>query len=192
MLNFELTTQNLYTREKLLELDSIFLSYLKFYDKSLHESLIAARQDNTNHNNTSYIIELSYVVEDFISQLFHIEDEVILQQNIHKEFIEIYKCKRSFVQRYALKKYPNINDLNIEEITDKICKIFSLPIQEKEFSQKVLLWFEDQDQHATNLDITAQYAAYMVHSQAKNTILFSIPSKIDFLQLNTCHQKKYS
>ncbi|WP_078400024.1 FAD-dependent oxidoreductase [Ehrlichia ruminantium] len=183
MINFELTTQNLYTREKLLELDNIFLSYLQSHDKSLYQTLISARQGNINHNNTSCIIELSYVVEDFISQLFNIEDEVILQQNIHKEFIEIYKCKRLFVQRYALKKYPNINNLNIEEITNKISQIFSLPIQEKEFSQKVLLWFENQEQYETDLDIAAQYAAYMVHSQTNNNILFSTPNKIDFHNL---------
>ncbi|WP_232500895.1 hypothetical protein [Ehrlichia ruminantium] len=49
MINFELTTQNLYTREKLLELDNIFLSYLQSHDKSLYQTLISARQGNINH-----------------------------------------------------------------------------------------------------------------------------------------------
>ena len=183
MLNFNLTTQDLYNRKGLIKLDNIFLSYLKSSNQNLYDSLTKARDNNKPENNTSYIIEISYIVEEFISKLFAIEDEITQQQNIHKEFSEIYKCKRLFIQRYALKKYPNINNLDISDITQKIQKIFQLPIQEKTFAKQVLLWFEDQEKYSENLDIAAQYAAYMVHSQSTNSILFNNPKKIDFQNL---------
>ncbi|AHX09632.1 FAD-dependent oxidoreductase [Ehrlichia chaffeensis] len=182
MLDFELTVQNLYTREGLVKLDNLFLSYLQSNNQDLYEILIKERQNNTKADNTPYIIELSYILEHFITQLFKIEDEIIIQRNKHKEFSEIYKCKRLFIQRYALKKYPDINSLNISETIQQISQLFQLPIQEKKFAQQVLLWFEDQEKYSENLDITAKYAAYMVHSKS-NSILFNIPNKIDFSNL---------
>ncbi|AHC39119.1 FAD-dependent oxidoreductase [Ehrlichia muris] len=182
MLEFELTVQNLYTREGLVKLDNLFLSYLQSNNQDLHNILIKERKKDIKSDNTSCIIDLSYVVENFITKLFGIENEVVTQQNAHKEFSEIYKCKRLFIQRYALKKYPNINNLDISEIIQKISQIFKLPIQEKEFVQQVLLWLEDQEKYSENLDITAKYAAYMVHSKS-DSILFNVPNKIDFNNL---------
>ncbi|RZB12280.1 glutamate synthase subunit beta [Ehrlichia minasensis] len=183
MLNFELTAQNLYTREGLVKLDNLFLSYLQSHNQNLYETLIRERNNESKSNNTSCtIIELSYIVEDFISKLFSIENEIITQQNIHKEFSEIYRCKRLFIQRYALKKYPDINSLNISEITEQIRELFQFPIEDKEFAEQTLLWLEDKENHSEKLDITAKYAAYMIHSGSHN-ILFSVPNKIDFYNL---------
>ena len=183
MLNFELTVQNLYTREGLVKLDNLFLCYLQSHNQNLYEILTRERNNESKSNNTScIIIELSYIVEDFISKLFSIENEIITQQNTHKEFSEIYKCKRLFIQRYALKKYPDINSLNISEITEQIRELFLLPIEDKEFAQQTLLWLEDKENHSEKLDITARYAAYMIHS-GSHSILFSVPNKTDVYNL---------
>ncbi|MGN7619110.1 MAG: hypothetical protein ACTJLM_04505 [Ehrlichia sp.] len=132
MLNFKLAKQNLYSREGLIKLDNIFLSYLQSSNKDLFDFLIKARRGSTE-SHTSYIIEISYIVEEFISKLFMIENEIKLQQNIHKEFLEIYKCKRLFIQRYALKKYPNIDNLNILDITQKNSKNIPITYSRKKF-----------------------------------------------------------
>ncbi|UTO55269.1 FAD-dependent oxidoreductase [Neoehrlichia mikurensis] len=173
--------EELYSNTKLIELDYLFLNYVRSHNAALHTTLIDAR--NNKHADSNTIIELSYLLEDFIAELFNIKDEINIHKRKHEEFLIIYKCKRTFVQRYALKKYQTINNLDIKYIIRNMKNIFNFPIQDYDFAQKTILWLEEQELYSYNLDIAAQYAAYMVHSNSSNSILFQIPKKTDFINL---------
>ncbi|KJV68707.1 FAD-dependent oxidoreductase [Candidatus Neoehrlichia procyonis] len=178
---FNVQPEELYSNTKLIELDCLFLHYVQSHNTTLYNTLLDARNNKFADSDT--IIELSYILEKFIAKLFHIQNELNINKKQHEEFSIIYKCKRIFVQRYALKKYKTIDNLNIKHIIQNMKNIFHFPIQDYDFAQKTILWLEEQELYSHHLDIVAQYAAYMVYSNSSNSILFQVPKKINFANL---------
>ncbi|QTP62094.1 FAD-dependent oxidoreductase [Wolbachia endosymbiont of Wiebesia pumilae] len=202
-LNFKISFSNLYTRNGLTKLDETFLNYIKSCDESLFCSLIEAREKAASSSMSSQchppssqcltlgsrkqeersatwmtdsqlIIDLSYLLDGFIAKLFNIEKEIEELKKKHNDFAVIYKCKRLFVQRYALKKYTNVANINI---TNKLSPFLTLPTTEKNFAEQVMHWFEDKENHKEEIELAVQYAAWRVKN--KQSILFSIHKKID-------------
>ncbi|MCX3065088.1 FAD-dependent oxidoreductase [Wolbachia endosymbiont of Drosophila pseudotakahashii] len=202
-LNFKISFSNLYTRNGLTKLDETFLNYIKSCDESLFCSLIEAREKAASSSMSSQchppssqcltlgsrkqegrsatwmtdsqlIIDLSYLLDEFIAKLFNIEKEIEELKKKHNDFAVIYKCKRLFVQRYALKKYTNVANI---DITNKLSHFLTLPTTEKNFAEQVMHWFEDKENHKEEIELAAQYAVWRVKN--KQSILFSIHKKID-------------
>ncbi len=124
--------------------------------------------------DSQLIIDLSYLLDEFIAKLFNIEKEIEELKKKHNNFALIYKCKRLFVQRYALKKYTNVANI---DITNKLSHFLTLPTTEKNFAEQVMHWFEDKENHKEEIELAAQYAVWRVKN--KQSILFSIHKKID-------------
>ncbi len=195
-LNFKISFSNLYTRSELIKLDEAFLDYIKSSDESLFCSLIEAREKAASSSMSSQcltlgsrkqegwipswmtdsqlIIDLSYLLDEFIAKLFNVEKEIEELKKKHNNFAVIYKCKRLFVQRYALKKYTNVANI---DITNKLSHFLTLPTTEKNFAEQVMHWFEDKENHKEEIELAAQYAVWRVKN--KQSILFSIHKKID-------------
>ncbi len=124
--------------------------------------------------DSQLIIDLSYLLDEFIAKLFNVEKEIEELKKKHNDFAVIYKCKRLFVQRYALKKYTNVANI---DITNKLSHFLTLPTTEKNFAEQVMHWFEDRENHKEEIELAAQYAVWRVKN--KQSILFSIHKKID-------------
>ncbi len=124
--------------------------------------------------DSQLIIDLSYLLDEFIAKLFNVEKEIEELKKKHNDFAVIYKCKRLFVQRYALKKYTNVANI---DITNKLSHFLTLPTTEKNFAEQVMHWFEDKENHKEEIELAAQYAVWRVKN--KQRILFSIHKKID-------------
>ncbi|MGL9725870.1 MAG: FAD-dependent oxidoreductase [Wolbachia sp.] len=184
---------NLYTRSGLVKLDETFLDYVKLCDENLLRSLIEAREkaassqvSSTVMTDSQLIIDLSYLLDEFIARLFNIEKEVKELKKKHNSFAIIYKCKRLFVQRYALKKYTDI--ANIDYVTNKLNYFLPLLTTEKKFAEQVMHWLEDKENHKKEIELAAQYAVWRVKN--KQSILFSIHKKIDHENLISFSQKE--
>ncbi|MGN7661052.1 MAG: FAD-dependent oxidoreductase [Anaplasma sp.] len=176
-----LSQKGLYSRASLKKLDRSFLKVVEQRSPELLAELIEARR--RGYGDSEIIINLSYILEGFVAQLFHIEEEVTaLNEELHEKSLVIYKCKRSFVHRHALKKYCNPERLDIAKITNGLSSLFNLPIAEYDFAKKVTLWLENPQKYESELDIAAQYASYVAHSGRKS-LLFQVPSKIDYNKL---------
>ncbi|MEH0831824.1 FAD-dependent oxidoreductase, partial [Anaplasma bovis] len=174
MLNVSL--DDLYSMDGLKKLDLLFLEDVKKHSDSLLESTIQAR--NAKIGSTEIMLELAFVLEKFIVKLFGVEKEVEQLSVVHEQFSSIYKCKRNFVHRYALRKYSNPADLNIEEITSGLANFMSMPIDESTFAHQVNEWMQNPEQYESEIDAAAKYAAYMTHADNKS-ILFQVPEKYD-------------
>ncbi|AOV87747.1 glutamate synthase subunit beta [Wolbachia endosymbiont of Drosophila incompta] len=124
--------------------------------------------------DSQLIIDLSYLLDEFIAKLFNVEKEIEELKKKHNDFAVIYKCKRLFVQRYVLKKYTNVANI---DITNKLSHFLTLPTTEKNFAEQVMHWFEDKENHKEEIELAAQYAVWRVKN--KQSILFSIHKKID-------------
>ncbi|MDE5059107.1 FAD-dependent oxidoreductase [Wolbachia endosymbiont of Drosophila baimaii] len=131
-------------------------------------------RSSTWMTDSQLIIDLSYLLDEFIAKLFNIEKEIEELKKKHNDFAVVYKCKRLFVQRYALKKYTNVANI---DITNKLSHFFTLPTTEKNFAEQVMHWFENKEDHKEEIELAAQYAVWRVKN--KQSILFSIHKKFD-------------
>ncbi|WP_353278844.1 FAD-dependent oxidoreductase [Wolbachia endosymbiont (group B) of Longitarsus flavicornis] len=208
-LNFKISFSNLYTRSGLIKLDEAFLDYIKSCDESLFCSLIEAREKAASSlmssqcltlgsieqpmlasqmTDSQLIIDLSYLLDEFIAKLFNIGKEAEELKKKHNDFAAIYKCKRLFVQRYALKKYTDIADIDIDYVTSKLNRFLALPTTEKNFAEQMMRWLENKEDHKEEIELAAQYAAWRVKN--KQSILFSIHRKIDHENLVSFFKKE--
>ncbi|WP_339046201.1 FAD-dependent oxidoreductase [Candidatus Mesenet endosymbiont of Agriotes lineatus] len=180
MFNFSISFFDLYHIDGLKKLDNVFLDHIKNYNKDLYHSLCKARE-NKNYDS-QLVIELSPAVEEFISKLFFIEEEAGALRKKHEDFVMLYKCKRLFIQRYALKKYVKTDDIDINLITKKLSVFLKFPLQEQDFAQEAMLWFEHKEKYQEEVELAAQYAAWMAVNNQEG-VLFSSPKKIDYDKL---------
>ncbi len=93
--------EGLYSHAGLERLDRLFLNAVKKHSFTLFEQLIGARSKGVG--SSEIIIELAYVLEQFIAQLFGIEAEMGRDWELHTKSLALHKCKRTFVHRYAKK-----------------------------------------------------------------------------------------
>ncbi|MDG7052429.1 MAG: FAD-dependent oxidoreductase [Wolbachia endosymbiont of Alcedoecus sp.] len=153
-------------------------------------TLVSRKQQMSANQITDsqLIIDLSYLLNEFIAKLFNIEKETEELKKKHNDFAVIYKCKRLFVQRYALKKYTDIANIDIDCITSRLSHFLTLPTTEKIFAEQVMCWFEDKEHHKEEIELAAQYAAWKVKNE--RGILFSTHKKIDYENLVSFSKKE--
>jgi len=109
-LGFGLTFENLADRPGLVRLDRAFLQHLAAEDASLHARLLAARADPSalaEKPASELIVALGPHVDGFVAALFGIEDAALALAARTHELDPVHACKRLFVQRQAVKKYPD-------------------------------------------------------------------------------------
>ena len=175
------TAEDLYSTDGLKKIDDLFLNAVEKHSPNLLQELVCAR--NEKSGDTNLILELAHVLEEFICKIFCIESEVEVNRVLNEEFLSIYKCKRNFVQRYALKKFSSPETLSVkfEESFRKLKNILNLPgptIDDSTFAKHVNEWMENPEEHSIALDVAAQYAVHLVFSK-QNSILFQKPQKFD-------------
>ncbi|MCC8462614.1 MAG: FAD-dependent oxidoreductase [Rickettsia endosymbiont of Ecitomorpha arachnoides] len=153
----------------LKKLDQIFLDYLFKADKSLHKDLMLFRSTPLSiipQDYSEFLLKISPHLDDFLAELFCISKEVTISRLKHKDFDIIYECKRKFVQRVAVKKYPSekIKDIDFEYVYLKLIDLIGTNFTSKEFAKQIIIWQQDEENFATELDAAARYAACRVYS----------------------------
>ncbi|XVN41098.1 MAG: FAD-dependent oxidoreductase [Rickettsia endosymbiont of Argas persicus] len=153
----------------LKNLDQIFLDYLSEADKSLYDNLLLFRSNPysiLSRDYSNFLLEIAPYLDDFLAELFCISNEVTNLRLQHKDFDIIYECKRKFVQRVAVKKYPSekIKDIDFEDVYLKLTNLIGKNFTSGEFARQVIIWQQAENDFAEELDIAAQYSAYRVSS----------------------------
>ncbi|KJV81673.1 pyridine nucleotide-disulfide oxidoreductase family protein [Rickettsia hoogstraalii str. RCCE3] len=198
----------------LKKLDQIFLDYLFKADKSLHKDLMLFRSTPLSiipQDYSEFLLKISPHLDDFLAELFCISKEVTISRLKHKDFDIIYECKRKFVQRVAVKKYPpeKIEDIDFEDVYLKLTDLIGTNFTSREFAKQIIIWQQDEENFAEELDIAARYAACHCHSRESGNpeklyldprfhgddirdddILFNFPQKLD--KENLIDNKKIS
>ena len=109
-LNFGFNFEDLNSLSGLTRLDQDFLQYVGNHDPvlctKLHSYRAAKITNIEKQEYSRFLIQLATVLDDFISELFYITGENLAAKREHEKFDAIYECRRKFIQRYALKKYP--------------------------------------------------------------------------------------
>ena len=180
-LKFFFKFQDLYSIEKLKELDTHFLEYLS---PDLKQELLNKRANFTNWEleHSKLAISIAPYLDDFIANFFSIN----LDKSKYPPLAKIYQVKRNFVQRYALKAQTQIDESPLNKLAALISNNldqYDLASFEQIYAEYVLNWLTQDNQE--NLKIAKDYAIWACLNKKgiakhKNGTLFKFPHKLDF------------
>ncbi|MBV9685967.1 MAG: FAD-dependent oxidoreductase, partial [Alphaproteobacteria bacterium] len=193
VLKYGLSFADLYDREGLLRLDRAFVAHLAETDFSLHDRLMAARQDPDaieQLDQSNLLVDLAPHLEDFLGELFGIATEVRELQYQHHKLAPLYSVKRLFVQRRAVKGVKETDAIAIDgpalarQLEELIGSPAAVEDWERAYAEHVARWLEDETANAEPLETAQRYAAWATlapEGQRKHRrgILFKVPHRLD-------------
>ncbi len=184
-LGFGLDFSDFNSLKGLKKIDRIFWKYCSEqveHDESIR--LISRCSNIAGKEYSLFLIKIAPLFNNFLADLFNINEEVSALSSKAAQFNIIYQCKRHFVQRFALKKYPpdRLGEIDIRSCSNQLTYLLGSNITEQVFAARTLFWQSDTSQYAYELEIAAQYAAFMVYNDNDLT-LFKVPFKLNPGQL---------
>ncbi len=191
-LGFGLAFEDLYSHDGLARVDGAFADHLRAADVELYNRLMAGRADVAalaDKDASQLLIDLGPHVEDFIGALFGNEREIRALHDRHTEMAPVYRMKRLFVQRRAVKKHkPDVaRDYDGPTLEVRLTKMIG-PFSELALARAIEGWLEDETANADALDLAEQFSAWATYSDmgrlrfAKG-VMFKVPGKIDTMNL---------
>jgi NADPH-dependent glutamate synthase beta subunit-like oxidoreductase/NAD(P)H-flavin reductase len=177
------TFADLNRRDGLIRLDKQFLDSLSGQDPALHQRLLAARatpDSLTAREESDLVVALGPHLDAVVADLFQIQPEIAALAEQTLALDPIHACKRLFVQRQAVKKYPDPAFFDAEALRAAIEARIGAPLTERAFALHVTASANDPDA----LDEALRYAAWATltpegqHHHHGGT-LFRVPRRID-------------
>ncbi len=173
------------TRDGLIRLDQAFLAELGAEDAALAASLLAARaapEAVVAKDESDLVIALGRHLDRFVASLFGIGAEAgALARRTH-DLDPIHACKRLFVQRQAVRQYPDAAGFDGEALRVALEERIGDVLNESAFATAIAGFEATGDEQA--LDLARRYAAWAVLSAAgqarhRDGTLFKVPRKPD-------------
>ena len=175
------------TRDGLISLDRRFLAGLAEADPGLHAALLAARAapDALDAKaEADLVLALGRPLETFLGGLFGIEAEIDAIAAETAALDPIHACKRLFVQRQALKAYPDPSGFDGPALRAALEARMGAALTEAGFAAAVAAWQEDE----AALDLARRYAAWATltaegRAAHRGETLWGAPRKMDYQHL---------
>jgi NADPH-dependent glutamate synthase beta subunit-like oxidoreductase/NAD(P)H-flavin reductase len=188
-LGFGFRFADLAQRDGLLRLDRVFLEQLAAADGALHARLLAARAAPdavAKKDEGELVVALGPALDSFVATLFGIEAETLALARETAALDPIHACKRLFVQRQAVKKYPDPAGFDGDVLRAALEQRIGAALTEQGFALAVAGWETAAD--ADSLDVALRYAAWATLTPAgraahKGGTLFGVPHRIDYNHL---------
>ncbi|MHC5539075.1 FAD-dependent oxidoreductase, partial [Singulisphaera rosea] len=191
-LRFGLAFEDLYKRDGLVAIDSAFLGRLLEAAPDLHAGLLTARENPASLARkpaSELIVALAPHLEDFIAELFGIEEALEALQNEHTALAPLFSVKRKFVQRRVVgRTAEQVQELDANSLTAELETFMNGPLTEMSYASHVAHWLEDEDDHRPQIQLAADYAAWAVLSPEGKAkyhagVVFRLPAKLDMNHL---------
>jgi NADPH-dependent glutamate synthase beta subunit-like oxidoreductase len=198
---FGLNFEDLYDTDGLIKLYKKFNEFLEEKNPEIYQRFISSSASSAKEQNV-VIIDVSRLLEDFIVELFNIEQENSSLKNEHKNLQKIYFVKREFVQRIVAKKYSEApSGMDLKAILSELrITYYNITELEKKLADEIFELLEikqnQSQEEKKKLDLLTIYAALALFSYEgknlhKNGTLFKLPQKIDHQDLlginNSCY-----
>ncbi|MEM7123175.1 MAG: FAD-dependent oxidoreductase [Pseudomonadota bacterium] len=188
-LAFGFSFDDLYDREGLVRLDRCFVDRLKENDAELFNRLMAARSEPTGLDSKTHsdlLTDLGPTVEDFVTELFGVGDELATLRGERDRLNPIYECKRIFVRRRAAKAFKpdELAAADGAELRRVVEALIGEILTELSFARAVMAWLDDEEANAEALDAAARFAAWAALSDEgrhryRKSPLFHLPEKLN-------------
>src|SRR5690349_20492703 len=188
---------DLYSVDGAACIDARFVAHLSRADAPLAERFRrgrAAPGSLTPKEEATLLIDVAPHVEDFVAELFGIEDAVHALEARHHALAPLFTVKRQFVQRKAMNAYKadvasTFDGPALRAALDALLgPQGDVAAFELAFARAVTLWQQDEVAHAAALDTAQRYAAWAAHTAAgraahRGGVLFRAPRKLDLMRL---------
>ncbi len=186
-LGYGLTFADLASRDGLVRLDRIFTQHLADTDAGMHARLMTARAAPETldiKDEGALLVDLGPLVEGFVAGVFGIEAEIAALREATLALDPVHQCKRLFVQRRAVRTYPDPSGFDGAALRAEIEALLGAALSETGFAAFVTASQGD----AAATDLAARYAAWATLSAAGRAMhrggtLFRVPGKIDTARL---------
>ncbi len=188
-LGFGFQFADLSQRDGLIRLDRRFLRELQEQDGELYGRLLAARAAPEGLDAKAegeLVVALGTHLDRFVAALFGIEAETEALNAATLALDPVHSCKRLFVQRQAVKKYPDPSAFDGAALRAELEARFGEKLTERRFALHVENL--SRSEHAEALDLAMRYAAWATLTEAGQAAhaggtLFRVPHKIDPMHL---------
>jgi NADPH-dependent glutamate synthase beta subunit-like oxidoreductase/NAD(P)H-flavin reductase len=188
-LGFGFNFAELGERGGLVRLDHVFLDRLAAEDAALHGRLMAARADPESMSvadESALVVALAPHLDVFVAALFAVEAETLALARQTHDLDPIHACKRLFVQRQAVKKYPDPSAFDGSALRAAIEALLGGPLTERRFADQIAAWENGGDAEA--LDLAMRYASWATLTEAgraahPGNTLFRVPHRLDYNHL---------
>jgi NADPH-dependent glutamate synthase beta subunit-like oxidoreductase/NAD(P)H-flavin reductase len=188
-LGFGFSFADLAARDGLVRLDRGFLEHLAAEDAALHARLLAARavpDEVAAKDASELVVALGPHLDGFIATLFGIEAETLALARETHALDPIHACKRLFVQRQAVKKYPDPSAFDGSALHSALEARMGEALTERAFAAHVTAWETAGDGEA--VDLALRYAAWATltdqgHAAHPGNTLFRVPHRLDYNHL---------
>src|SRR3984957_664525 len=188
-LGFGFGFADLASRDGLVLLDRAFLRQLAAEDATLHARLLAARAAPDTlaaKDESDLVVALGPHLDGFVAALFGIEAETLALARETHTLDPIHACKRLFVQRQAVKKYPDPSGFDGDTLRAELEARVGEGLTEAAFADHVTEWEQAGDGEA--LDLALRYAAWATltdagHAAHPGNTLFRVPHRLDYNHL---------
>ncbi|HTU53371.1 MAG TPA: FAD-dependent oxidoreductase [Acetobacteraceae bacterium] len=172
-------------RDGLIRLDRGFLAALEAEAPEVHAALLAARAEPEAlgpGDESGLLIALGPHLQSFLGELFDIEAELGALVAATAALEPVHSCRRLFVQRQAVKKYPDPHGFDGPALRRALEEAMGAAFAERAFSEHVARW--EQEGAAETLDLALRYAAWASLTEEgqalhRGGILFRVPHRIE-------------
>jgi NADPH-dependent glutamate synthase beta subunit-like oxidoreductase/NAD(P)H-flavin reductase len=186
---FGFSFADLATREGLVRLDRMFLDRLLTEDAAVHARLLAARATPgavASSEESELVVALAPHLDAFVAALFGIEADVLALARETHALDPIHACKRLFVQRQAVKKYPDPSGFDGPALRAALEALLGTALTEAVFAERIAAW--EAEGEAEKLDVAMRYAAWATLTPAgyaahPGNTLFRVPHRLDHQHL---------
>ncbi len=173
------------SRAGLVGLDRRFVGALADADTELHARLMAARAAPDALDAKAegeLIVALGPHLEAFVGELFGIGADLDAIVAATRRLDPVHACKRLFVQRQAVKKFPDPTGFDGAALRASLETAMGETLNETAFAAHVAGWEREQD--GEKLDLALRYAAWATLTPAgreyhRGGTLFRVPGKVD-------------
>ncbi|HSC23115.1 MAG TPA: FAD-dependent oxidoreductase [Casimicrobiaceae bacterium] len=188
---------DLYSLAGARRIDALFVAHLTRADAALAGRLERGRAAPTSlaaKEESALLVELAPHLEDFLAELFGIDDAVRALEARHHALAPLFVAKRQFVQRKAMNAFKadvaaTFDGPRLRAALDaRLGAHDDVAAFELAFARAVTAWQQDADAHAEALDVAQRYAAWAAHTREgraahRGGVLFRAPRKLDVLHL---------
>jgi NADPH-dependent glutamate synthase beta subunit-like oxidoreductase/NAD(P)H-flavin reductase len=180
---------DLLERDGLIRLDRGFLAALEAEAPELWAALLAARaapEAVGREDESTLLIGLGPHLQAFLGKLFDIEAELASVVAATAALDPVHACRRLFVQRQAVKKYPDPEGFDGPELRRALEVAMGGEFTEAGFAAWVTQWEADRAAAGAGeaFDLALRYAAWASLTEAgqalhRNGILFRVPHRVE-------------
>jgi len=181
--------EDLYLRDGLQRLDSVFLDVLNAEDPELRRRLDEARSQPDSldaRNEGDLLLALAPHVDAFVADLFGIREAVAALSAEQHRLSSLYACKRDFVQRRALRSVSPEAAAAVDARASRraLENAIGGTLDEMAFATAVLDWLQDPGANTGHIEHAEQYAAWASLTEEGRAahadwVIFRLPERYD-------------